>query len=74
MKGLAVMLGMVAILAWSGVEASAQEAGKKFGDAKYLTYEGTQSWPTGDRSTSACRTSATRSSAASTTTARPGSA
>jgi hypothetical protein len=31
------------------MEVRAQEAGKKFGDAKYLTYEGTQSWPTGDR-------------------------
>ena len=47
MKGLAVVLGLVALLAGSGVQA--QEAGKKFGDAKYLQYEGTQSWPTGDR-------------------------
>jgi hypothetical protein len=49
MKGLAVMLGLVALLAGSGVDARAQEAGKKFGDAKYLQYEGTHSWPTGDR-------------------------
>jgi hypothetical protein len=46
MKALAVMLGLVAILA---VDARAQEAGKKFGDAKYLQYEGAHSWPTGDR-------------------------
>ena len=26
------------------------EASKKFGDAKFLKYEGTQKWPTGDRS------------------------
>jgi hypothetical protein len=49
MKVLAVMLGLVAILAGSGMDARAQEAGKKFGDAKYLQFEGTQSWPTGDR-------------------------
>jgi hypothetical protein len=49
MKVFAGILGVVAILACSGLEAGAQEAGKKFGDAKYLTYEGTQRWPTGDR-------------------------
>jgi len=49
MKVLAVMLGLVAVIACGGARADAQEAGKKFGDAKYLTYEGTQSWPTGDR-------------------------
>jgi hypothetical protein len=49
MKVLAGILGVVAILACSGLEAGAQETGKKFGDAKFLTYEGTQRWPTGDR-------------------------
>jgi len=49
MKGLVMMLGLVAMLGCGSVDAGAQEAGKKFGDAKYLTYEGTQNWPTGDR-------------------------
>ena len=49
MKGLAMMLGLVAMLGCGSVDAGAQEAGKKIGDAKYLTYEGTQNWPTGDR-------------------------
>ena len=47
MKGLAVLLGLVGILTASGVHA--QEAGKKFGDAKFLKYEGTQTWPVGER-------------------------
>lgn len=49
MRVLAAMVGLVAIIACGGAYADAQEAGKKFGDAKYLMYEGTQSWPTGDR-------------------------
>jgi hypothetical protein len=49
MKALVVMLGIVALLACGGEPVSAQDTGKKFGDAKYLQYEGTQSWPTGDR-------------------------
>lgn len=40
---------LVAVLACGAVSVSAQEAGKKFGDAKFLTFEGTQKWPTGDR-------------------------
>lgn len=44
------ILGLLVVLAGSGVAAHAQEAGKKFGDAVFLKYEGTQSWPTGDRS------------------------
>ena len=40
---------LVAMLACGAVSVSAQEAGKKFGDAKFLTFEGTQKWPTGDR-------------------------
>jgi hypothetical protein len=48
MKRLAGMLAVVAILACGGVETHAQDAGKKFGDAKYLKHEGTQAWPTGD--------------------------
>jgi hypothetical protein len=48
MKVLA--LALVAVLGFGVVSASAQEAGKKFGDAKFLKYEGTQKWPTGDRS------------------------
>jgi hypothetical protein len=47
MKVLAAAL--VAVLACGAVSVSAQEAGKKFGDAKFLTFEGTQQWPTGDR-------------------------
>jgi hypothetical protein len=46
LKILAVAL--VAMLAGGVVSASAQEAGKKFGDAKFLKYEGTQRWPTSD--------------------------
>ena len=49
MKVLVGVLGLLAILACEGMDARAQEAGKKFGDAKYLQYEGTQAWPTGDR-------------------------
>jgi hypothetical protein len=48
MRGLAAAL--VAVLVCGAVTVSAQEAGKKFGDAKFLKYEGTQKWPTGDRS------------------------
>src|SRR5882724_10814519 len=44
------MLGLVAVLVGGGVAAHAQDAGKKFGDAVFLRYEGTQSWPTGERS------------------------
>ena len=49
MKALVGMLGLVVILACSGVAARAQDSGKKFNDAAFLRYEGTQSWPTGDR-------------------------
>jgi hypothetical protein len=42
------MLGLVlAIVTGSGMAASAQDPGKKFGDAAFLRYEGAQSWPTG---------------------------
>jgi len=47
MKVLAAAL--VAVLVCGAVSVSAQEAGKKFGDAKFLKYEGTQQWPMGDR-------------------------
>ncbi len=47
MKAVLGVMAVVAVLACGGV-AHAQDA-KKFGDAVYLTYEGTQSWPTGDR-------------------------
>jgi len=47
MKVLATAL--VAVLVCGVASVSAQEAGKKFGDAKFLKYEGTQQWPTGDR-------------------------
>ena len=47
MKVLAAAL--VAVLVCGVASVSAQEAGKKFGDAKFLKYEGTQQWPTGDR-------------------------
>jgi hypothetical protein len=50
MKALVSWLGLVAVLACSGATAHAQDSGKKFGDAVFLKYEGTQSWPTGDRS------------------------
>ena len=48
MKVVAAALVAVVLLC-GAVSASAQEAGKKFGDAKFLTFEGTQKWPTGDR-------------------------
>ena len=47
LKVFAVAL-VAALVCGAGV-ASAQEAGKKFGDAKFLKYEGSQNWPTGDR-------------------------
>ena len=47
MKVLAA--AVVAVLVCGVASVSAQEAGKKFGDAKFLKYEGTQQWPTGDR-------------------------
>src|SRR5262249_47895263 len=37
------------VLVCASPQAGAQDAGKKFGDAKFLKYEGTQKWPTGDR-------------------------
>jgi hypothetical protein len=49
MKRLVGMLGFVAIAASLVMAADAQEAGKKFGDAAFLRYEGAQDWPTGDR-------------------------
>ena len=52
MKVFAAILGLVLTLVGGGLPAHAQDAGKKFGDASYLRYEGTQSWPTGDRSQS----------------------
>jgi hypothetical protein len=48
MRGLVWVLAVVAVLTFGGL-AGAQDAGKKFGDAKYLKYEGTQKWPRGDR-------------------------
>jgi hypothetical protein len=47
MKVFAVAL--VAVLVCGIAAVSAQEAGKKFGDAKFLKYEGSQRWPTADR-------------------------
>jgi hypothetical protein len=47
MKAVLGVMAVIAVLACGGI-AQAQDA-KKFGDAVYLTYEGTQSWPTGDR-------------------------
>ena len=44
-----VAAALVAVLGFGVVSVSAQEADKKFGDAKFLKYEGTQKWPTGDR-------------------------
>ena len=44
-----VTAALVAVLGFGVVAVSAQEAGKKFGDAKFLKIEGTQKWPTGDR-------------------------
>ena len=38
---------LLAIVAAAPAVARAQDAGKKFGDAAFLRYEGTQSWPTG---------------------------
>ena len=49
MKVLAGVLALAALLACVSPEARAQDPGKKFGDAKYLKYEGTQKWPVGDR-------------------------
>jgi hypothetical protein len=41
---------LAAVLTCGAAVVSAEEAGKKFGDAKYLRYEGVQQWPIGDRS------------------------
>jgi hypothetical protein len=49
MKTLTAVLGLLTILAWSGTAARAQESGKKFNDAAFLSYSGTQNWPTGDK-------------------------
>ena len=49
MKRCAGILALVLVLAGGAVSAPAQEAGKKFGDAKYLKYEGTQQWPRGEQ-------------------------
>jgi hypothetical protein len=49
MKVLAAALVAVLVCGAVSVSVSAQEAGKKFGDAKFLKYEGAQQWPTGDR-------------------------
>jgi hypothetical protein len=48
-RALAGLLALVAMLACGEGPAAAQDGGKKFGDAKFLKYEGTQKWPTGDR-------------------------
>ena len=45
-----VAAALVAVLVLGASAVAAQEAGKKFGDAKFLKYEGAQMWPTGDRS------------------------
>jgi hypothetical protein len=50
MRRVAGVLAVVAVVVFAGLEVGAQESGKKFGDAKFLKYEGTQRWPTGDRS------------------------
>jgi hypothetical protein len=50
MKAVVGILGLVAVLACAGIAAHAQDTSKKFGDASFLRYEGSQSWPTGDRS------------------------
>ena len=44
-----VAAALVTVLVYGTASVAAQEAGKKFGDAKFLKYEGTQQWPTGDR-------------------------
>ena len=49
MKPLVGVLGLLAILAWSGGAASAQDIGRKFHDAAFTRYEGSQDWPTADR-------------------------
>src|SRR5438876_8770264 len=49
MKVVLGVLGLLAVLVGGGVAAHAQDAGKKFGDAVFLRYEGTQSWPVGER-------------------------
>src|SRR5262245_19433408 len=50
MKVVVGTLGLLAILACSGAVAYGQDAGKKFGDADFMKYEGTLRWPTGERS------------------------
>jgi hypothetical protein len=50
MKAVIAVLAVVVVLG-CGAVAHAQDA-KKFGDAVFLKYEGTQSWPTGDRAQS----------------------
>jgi hypothetical protein len=49
MKVVVGLLVLLAILV-GGVAAADAQNGKKFGDAVFLKYEGTQSWPVGDRS------------------------
>ena len=44
-----LVAALVAVLMYGTGSVAAQEAGKKFGDAKFLKYEGAQAWPTGDR-------------------------
>ena len=44
-----VVAALVTVSLCVAVSAGAQEAGKKFGDAKFLKFEGTQKWPTTDR-------------------------
>ena len=48
MRVVVGVLAMVAVLACGSLGVGAQDGGKKFGDAKFLKYEGTQKWPTGD--------------------------
>jgi hypothetical protein len=47
MRALAWLLCLTAVLAGSAGPVGAQDAGKKFGDAAFIGYEGPQAWPTG---------------------------
>jgi hypothetical protein len=49
MKAVATILLLAMALVASPAAAHAEDAGKKFGDAAFLRYEGAQSWPKGDR-------------------------
>ena len=47
MKTFALIVGLIATIACGAGPAEAQDTGKKFHDAAFIAFEGTQTWPTG---------------------------